>query len=117
MAEYTREYRADGFPNSVMDLHDYSDPTVEIAALIHQYRIYQSNQQFSEAADYLELHPELQQYIINANVLNTLDEETRNIEVFLDKYMRQGQIIFYNENEPDFPNLNDVWISSENEED
>ena len=108
MAEMTHEYSH--FPNQLyslnnfLDLADAPENVVQLVTTIKQYML---AGQYTEAANLLSAYKAiLSQYFIDASYINALDEELRNVEIYV-KSQRQG--IYFSDSEPDCV-VGDVWI-------
>lgn len=97
-------------PNTMMTRHNFLDANNAIAEQINHVKELQAQGKYAEAANYITSQ-NLQQYVLSAEYINFIDEETRNLEI-----MTKGkqQSIYYTENEPGFAAAGDVWISSNN---
>jgi len=107
MPSYTHEYS--NFPTEILNRHNFKDADDSIANVINQIKILQSQGEYSRAAEYIEQHKdELGQYVLGSEYLNTIDEETRNVEIYAKAKKQQ---IYYQDNEPDTePSVGDVWL-------
>ena len=87
-----------------LDLKDAPNSVVEI---VNQIRTYLAEDNYSQASSTLEAHKTtLKRYMADAEYVNTLGEEIRNIEVYL-RSNKTGQ--YYSDHEPDAL-TGDVWI-------
>lgn len=107
MASYTHEYSS--FPDQLLTRHNFKDADDSIASIINQINILKSQGQYSRAAAYIEANKEtLGPYVLGSEYLNTIDEETRNVEIFAKAKKQQ---IFYQNDEPsDIAFVGDVWL-------
>ena len=107
MANYTHEYSL--FPDQLLTRHNFKDADDSVANIINQIKILQANGEYSRAAEFIELNKEtLGPYVLGSEYLNTIDEETRNLEIYAKAKKQQ---IFYQDDEPvDDTWKNDVWL-------
>ncbi len=106
---YTHEYS--NFPDELYTLHNYQDADDSVAPLINMIRMYMANGNYTQAKFYIEQNKEvLAPYLLNMETMNGLEEETRNLEIFA-KVKQQS--VYFSSEEPDEPEVNDVWITSE----
>ncbi len=104
---YTHEYS--NFPNEILTRHNFLDASDTIGAIINQINTLKSQGEYSRAAAYIEAHKnELGPYVLGCEYLNTIDEETRNVEVYAKAKKQQ---IYYQDTEPsDVAYQGDVWL-------
>lgn len=104
---YTHEFSL--FPDQIMTRHHYQDVNDTIASVINQIKALQRDGKYSQAARYINEHKsELGPYVLGSENLNTLDEETRNIEIYAKGKKQQ---IYYQEDEPVVEtSIGDVWL-------
>lgn len=107
MASYTYDAGASFPKNGVMPLTNFQDATNEIAVAINQIKQYQAAGNYEAIKNYIARNPELVKYIINAEVINRIDEETRNIEIYAQSKQQQ---IYYQASQPTNVTVGDVWI-------
>lgn len=107
MSNYTHEYSL--FPDQLLTRHNFKDADDSIAPIINQIKILQSNGEYDRAAEYIQANKDtLGPYVLGSEYLNTIDEETRNVEIFAKSKKQQ---IFYQDDEPnDSAYVNDVWL-------
>ena len=107
MASYTHEYSL--FPDQILTRHQFRDADDSIASIINQIKMLQAQGEYSRAAEYINVHKaELGPYILGSEYLNTIDEETRNVEIYAKAKKQQ---IFYQGSEPDNTSVvGDVWL-------
>lgn len=109
MPRYTHEFAQ--FPNKLLTPHNYKDVTDEIVADIIKIKNYISSGDYASALNYLNEDPSLRQYLMTAEDMNFIDEETRNVEIYAKNVQQQ---IFYNDPEDDVLTVcseGDIWIS------
>lgn len=108
MSNYTHEFSQ--FPDQLLTRHNFKDADDSVASIINQIKTLQANGEYSRAAAYIEANKDtLGQYVLGAEYLNTIDEETRNVEVFAKAKKQQ---IFYQSSEPgEGSYVNDVWLA------
>lgn len=107
MSSYTNEYS--NFPDEILTRHEFLDADDSIASIIEQIKTLKAAGSYSQAATYIENHKdELGQYVLGNEYLNTIDEETRNVEIYAKAKKQQ---IYYTDSEPDDdPYIGDVWL-------
>lgn len=107
MAEMTHEYSQ--FPEQIMELHNFKDADDSIAKVINQIKNLQAQGLYNQAQRIVEQNKDvLGSYIISAENLNAIDEETRNLQIY-SKQVQQS--IYYQDSEPS-GFLYDVWIGN-----
>ena len=106
---YTHEYS--NFPEEIMTRHNFRDADDSIASIINQINILKSQGQYSRAAQYIQDNKDtLGSYVLGSEYLNTIDEETRNVEIYAKAKKQQ---IYYSSTEPtDAVSVGDVWIGT-----
>ena len=105
MANYTNEYSK--LPNEILTPHHFKDVDNTVALYVNQIKTLQMQGKYDRISEIIEAHPELASYIISADYINAIDEETRNLEI-LAKSKKQS--IYYQSNKPDYWTVGDVWI-------
>ena len=107
MASYTNEFSE--FPSQILTRHNFKDADDAIANVVNQIKILQSQGEYDRAAEYIDAHKtELGPYVLGSEYLNTIDEETRNIEIYAKAKKQQ---IYYQDAEPNMePSVGDVWL-------
>ncbi len=106
MAYYTNEYS--NFPHELMPLHHFKDVDDSVGSLVNQIKILQSQGKYDKVNEIIQLNKDtLGQYCFGAELINRLDEEIRNLEIYA-IYKRQN--IYYTEQEPELVENFDVWI-------
>lgn len=108
MATMTHEFSR--FPQQTYALHRFenvANAPNTVLDIIVQIKAFVINGQYAEAEALLENNKEaLQQYWIDADVINAIEEEIRNLEI----YSRSThQAYYYQLEEPD-ASEGDVWI-------
>ena len=108
MATMTHEFSR--FPEQTYALHEFKnvanapDSTLDIIVQIKQYV---ASGLYNEAEQLLENNKEaLSQYWVDADVINAIEEEIRNLEIYT---RSTHQAYYYQEEEPD-ASEGDVWI-------
>lgn len=110
MANYTYESGASFPANGVMTLTHYLDATNEIASAINQIKQWQNAGDYNSIVGYLRTNPGLKKYILSAEAINKIEEETRNVEIFARQNKQQ---IFYQDTDPvDNMVYGDIWIGN-----
>lgn len=109
MASYTHEYS--DFPNTlyaVRNFLDLKDAPVNVAEVVTQIKNYIVEKNFSAAATVLSNYKDtLAQYMVDAEYINKLDEELRNLEIYT---RTKKQALYYQNDKPDGV-AGDIWIS------
>ena len=106
MATYTRQYSQ--FPGQIYTQHNFKDADDTVGALINVIKGYMASGNYTQAQFYMDQNKAiLEPYVLNTEHINMIEEETRNIELYA---MSRQQSVFY-ENEPGYPEINDVWIA------
>lgn len=119
MATYTHHYSR--FPEEVYIPHNFKDAenetvviggeNINVGNLISHVRNLLAEGNFSQAKYYIEQNKTvLEPYVLNAEHINMIEEETRNCEVYA---ISRQQAVFYSDEEPEYSEDNDVWITSE----
>lgn len=107
MASYTNQYSQ--FPNQVYTLHNFQDADNTIGALINTIKGYMASGDYSQANFYIQQNKTiLEPYLLNAEHINMIEEETRNCEIYA---LSRQQAVFYDPTEPASVELHDVWIA------
>jgi hypothetical protein len=105
MADYTNEYSK--LPNEIMTLHHFKDVNNSVAVYVNQINNLKAQGKFAEAQAIISAHPELKSYILSAEYINAIDEETRNLEIL---ELSKKQSIYYQTSMPKDAIHSDVWI-------
>ncbi len=107
MAGYTHEYSA--FPAQILTRHNFLDVDDSVANVVNQIKLLQARGEYDKAATYVQQHKdEIGPYVLGSEYLNTIDEETRNVEIYAKANKQQ---IFYQDTEPETnPSVGDVWL-------
>jgi hypothetical protein len=107
MAAYTRQYS--NFPQQVYTPHNFQDADNSIGTLINMIKGYMASGDYAQAQFYIQQnYAVLEPYVLNAEHINMIEEETRNCEVYA---LSRQQAVFYQEDEPDYTEFFDVWIA------
>lgn len=108
MAIMTHEYS--DFPNRVYNLHHFenvANAPSDVIAVITEIKSLVESGSYSAAVNLLENNKSiLSQYWIDADNINAIEEEIRNLEIYAKS---QKQAYYYQEEEPDAVE-GDVWI-------
>lgn len=111
MASYTHDYS--NFPAQILTRHNFRDVDDSIASIINQIKELQADGKYSEAAQYIEQHKaQLGPYVLGSEYMNTLDEETRNIEIYTKA--KKQQIYYQNDEPSSISSVDDVWLGLNN---
>lgn len=104
---YTHEFSQ--FPDQILIRHNFKDADDSIASIINQIKKLQADGKYSRAAQYIKQNKDrLGPYVLGSEYLNTIDEETRNIEIYTKAKKQQ---IFYQDDEPGEDIWeNDIWL-------
>lgn len=108
MATMTHEFSR--FPEQTYALHNFlnvANAPDNVLDTIVQIKTLVANGSYSEAENLLDTNKEeLAQYWVDADVINAIEEEIRNLEIYA---RSTHQAYYYQENEPDATE-GDVWI-------
>ena len=106
MATYTNQYSQ--FPSQVYTPHNFRDADDDVGALINTIKGYMARGDYSQAQFYIEQNRSiLEPYVLNTEHINQIEEETRNTEIYA---LSRQQAVFYSDEDPDYTEVNDVWI-------
>lgn len=109
-----RKRETSGFPDAVMECKTFLEVTDDIAELVNSIKQLQAEGKYKKAADTIAEHGSMiSSYILTADDLNFLDEETRAIEIYVRGIHSEkpvAQAIYYQVVEPSLAKLYDVWI-------
>ena len=107
MSSYTHDYS--NFPAQIMTRHEFRDADDSVASYINQINSLKAEGKYSQAARKVDEYKNiLAPYVLGSEYLNTIDEETRNVEIYAKSKKQQ---IYYQDDEPDTePSVNDVWL-------
>ena len=107
MATYTNQYS--NFPGQVYTPHNFVDADDTIGTLINTIKGYMASGNYSQAQFYIQQnYAVLEPYVLNAEHINMIEEETRNCEIYA---LSRQQAVFYDPEEPGYAEINDVWIA------
>ena len=107
MATYTRQYS--NFPSQVYTPHNFVDADDSIGTLVNTIKGYMARGDYSQAQFYIQQnYAVLEPYVLNAEHINMIEEETRNCEIYA---LSRQQGVFYDPTEPYYAEINDVWIA------
>lgn len=108
MASYTHEFS--NFPDTLYvrgEFEDLADAPSSVVDVVTQIKQYVIEGKYTDAANLLTINKDaLAPYYMDANHINALDEELRNVEIYV-KGQRQG--IYLSDTMPDCV-IGDVWI-------
>lgn len=110
MAEFEREFSS--FPEKKITRHDFKNVDGNIAPVINQINILQSQGLYNQAARIIQQNFDvLSRYIVDAITFRTWEEEIYNTQI----YARQKQqLISFDENEEDVDCIEgDVWLGGD----
>lgn len=105
MSQYENEFS--NFPQQLIIKHNFKNIDDTIANLINQINMLRSQGAYTEAVNLIQHNPSLSQYIVDAVTFRTWEEEIYNTQ----KYAKaQQQVIFFEDEEPEFCLEDDVWL-------
>lgn len=106
MAQYENEFT--NFPNKLITKHNFKNVDEIAAPLINQINTLRSQKFYAQAAQIMQDNKEfLSPYIIDAVIMRMLEEEIYNTQ----KYAKQQQqSVFFEDEEPDYCEEEDVWL-------
>lgn len=106
MAQYENEFT--NFPKKLIERHNYKNVDDTIAPLINQINALRSQGLYAQAATIIQTNKDiLVPYIIDAVTFRMLEEEIYNTQ----KYAKQiQQSVFFEDEEPDYCEEDDVWL-------
>lgn len=106
MVNYSR-ISGSQFPDKIIEPVGYLDATDEIAEQINTIKQLQAQGKYDEVIETIKAY-DLKKYILSSDVINFIEEELRNVEVYCKSTQQQ---IFYQYNSPiDYASESDVWI-------
>lgn len=106
MATYTSEYSQ--FPYKIYELNNFRAITDQDSFLVNRIKSYIEERDYAQAQYYIEQNKDILKSIaIDANYINALEEELRNLEIYCSNSM---QHIFTDENTPGKAQVNDIWV-------
>lgn len=88
--EYSREYSQ--FPSQPIHMRTFKDPDNTKAAIIEQIEQLKKNGNYTGAAELLRSNPDLIDYAVQSDDINTLIEEILNAQMFA---LKEKQNLFY----------------------
>lgn len=104
---YTNEYGS-RLPYAPMNLHNFTNVPDGKAAVINYIKELQAQGRYDEAAALIQSN-NLASCMLTSEVINQMDEETRNLEIMC---MSEKQSIFFTAEPPGFAIEGDVWIET-----
>ncbi len=111
MANYTYTHEYSAFPYSLYTVNqflDLKDAPANVVALVEDIKDALANGAYSRASTLLTNNATvLKRYIVDAQYINKLDEELRNLEIYT-RAKKQG--LYYQSTHPSCVQ-GDVWIS------
>lgn len=112
MATYTHEYST--FPDRIMERTTFKNITDSMASIVNTIKSLQAVGNYQDADALIAANKDtLKEYILTMEYLNFLDEETRNVEIFLTSLNAEAplaQSVFYQTTEPSNAKKGDVWL-------
>lgn len=111
---YTYEYRtsSESLPYKIPDKIVYKDVDASVAELVQQIENYILAGNYAAASDLMTENEELLEgYKIDATDINRIIEDIRNTQIYA---RSRKQEIYFESDEPEFLEHDDVWISSAN---
>ncbi|MCR5503437.1 MAG: hypothetical protein K6F53_10545 [Lachnospiraceae bacterium] len=107
MATYTRHYSH--YPNEIYTPHEFRDADNSVGNLINDIKQAMASGHYDDAQRIMSTYAgTLEPYVLNTEHINMIEEETRNLEIFAKS---RQQAVFYQEDEPEYAQIDDVWIS------
>ena len=96
------------FPQELITLHHFKDIDDNIADIINQINSLRSQGLYNQAARIIDANKDvLSQYVIDAITFRTWEEEIYNTQRYARKVQQQ---IYFQEDEPDYCEEDDIWI-------
>lgn len=96
------------FPHKLITLHHFKDIDDNIADIINQINSLRSQGLYNQAARIVDANKDvLPQYVIDAITFRTWEEEIYNTQRYARKIQQQ---IYFQDEEPDFCEEDDIWI-------
>ena len=110
--QYENEFSS--FPQKLITRHNFKNVDDNIAAEINEINDLRSRGLYDQASRLIEKNKDiLSQYIVDAVTIRTWEEEIYNTQ----KYAKQArQSIFFDDEEPEYCQEDDVWIFDEREQ-
>lgn len=85
--------------------------TDAIADIVNEIRALQAEGKYGQAAEIVKANPNLKKYILTADYINAIDEQTRNLEIDL---VKSAQSIYVtDELDTEYLSVGDVWIGGD----
>ena len=104
-SSYTHEYS--NFPNSLIPQHHFKDADDSVASLINEITDLKARGLYDLAAKKITENANiLSHYNIDAETINAIEEEIRNVQIM---GIQKHQCIYF-DNEPEICCRNDVWL-------
>ncbi len=104
-SSYTHEYS--NFPNNLIQQHHFKDADDSVASLINEITDLKARGLYDLAAKKITENANiLSHYNIDAETINAIEEEIRNVQIM---GIQKHQCIYFN-NEPEICCRNDVWL-------
>lgn len=106
MSQYENEFS--NFPQKLITLHNFKNIDDNIANIINQINTLHSQGLYNQASRVIENNKDiLVQYVVDAVIFRTWEEEIYNTQ----KYAKaQQQVIYFEDEEPEYCLENDVWL-------
>lgn len=106
MSQYETEFS--NFPEQFIILHNFKNVDDNVASVINQINSLRAQGLCNQAARIMEKNNDiLSQYIIDAITFRTMEEEIYNTQKYAKKVQQQ---IYYQDEEPDYCEEDDIWI-------
>lgn len=104
-SSYTHEYSQ--FPYNLITQHNFKDADNSITSLINEINGYKEKGDFESASKLSAENSELlKQYVMDATVPNTMEEEIKNVQTMA---LQKHQCVYFCDNEPEVCAVGDVW--------
>ncbi len=108
MSQYENEFSK--FPEKLITLHNFKNIDDNIAPTINQINTLISQCLYNQASRLIENNRDiLSQYVVDATIFRTWEEEIYNAQKYAKKVQQQ---IYIQDDEPDFCEEDDIWIGA-----
>lgn len=106
MSNFEGEYSY--FPERKITKHNFKNIDDTIATVINQINDLRSQGLYNQASRIIENNKDiLAQYVVDATTFRTWEEEIYNTQMYAKKVQ---QSIYFDDEEPDYCEENDIWI-------
>lgn len=108
MSQYETEFSS--FPQKLITLHHFKNIDDNVASVINQINTLRSQGLYTQAAVIMDNNKDIiKQYVVDAVTFRTIEEEIYNTQMYA---KAQQQVIFFEDEEPEYCLENDVWIGA-----